>query len=99
MSAFGGKADMTLCGNPLLWSLLGVKRTWVDPLQMFALTQRDIDWAFPAAGLSRYDGLSLSLGGGNETARFHQVGCWFSGGVAARCASTAARDAGGRVPQ
>src|SRR5215467_14591214 len=28
MSAFGGKADMTLCGNPLLRSLLGVKRTW-----------------------------------------------------------------------
>jgi putative tryptophan/tyrosine transport system substrate-binding protein len=27
MSAFGGKADMTLCGNPLLRSLLGVKRT------------------------------------------------------------------------
>jgi hypothetical protein len=28
MSAFGGKADMTLCGNPLSRSLLGVKRTW-----------------------------------------------------------------------
>jgi hypothetical protein len=28
MSAFGCKADMTLCGNPLLRSLLGVKRTW-----------------------------------------------------------------------
>jgi hypothetical protein len=27
MSAFGGKADMTLCGNPLLRSLLEVKRT------------------------------------------------------------------------
>jgi hypothetical protein len=27
MSAFGGKADMTLCENSLLWSLLGVKRT------------------------------------------------------------------------
>jgi len=27
MSAFGGKADMTLCGNPLSRSLLGVKRT------------------------------------------------------------------------
>jgi hypothetical protein len=27
MSAFGGKADMTVCGNPLLRSLLGVKRT------------------------------------------------------------------------
>jgi hypothetical protein len=27
MSAFGGKADMTLCGNPLSQSLSGVKRT------------------------------------------------------------------------
>src|SRR5262249_54891438 len=27
MSAFGVKADMTLCGNPLSRSLLGVKRT------------------------------------------------------------------------
>jgi hypothetical protein len=29
MSAFGGKADMTVCGNSLSRSLLGVKRTWV----------------------------------------------------------------------
>src|SRR5262249_22071660 len=28
MSAFGGKADMTVCGCLLLRSLLGVKRTW-----------------------------------------------------------------------
>src|SRR5262245_25918572 len=27
MSAFGGKADMTVCGSPLLRSLSGVKRT------------------------------------------------------------------------
>jgi hypothetical protein len=36
MSAFGGKADMTLCGNPLLRSLLGVKRTWPFVVQMSA---------------------------------------------------------------
>ena len=28
MSAFGGKADMTVCGNSLSRSLLGAKRTW-----------------------------------------------------------------------
>ena len=28
MSALGGKADMTSCGNPLSRSLLGVERTW-----------------------------------------------------------------------
>ena len=27
MSAFGGKADMTFCENPLSRSLLGIKRT------------------------------------------------------------------------
>src|SRR5262245_34109912 len=32
MSAFGGKADMTLCGCLLSWSLLGVKRTCVAAL-------------------------------------------------------------------
>jgi hypothetical protein len=36
MSAFRGKADMTLCGNPLSRSLSGVKRTWVGALHMSA---------------------------------------------------------------
>jgi hypothetical protein len=36
MSAFGGKADTTLCGNPLSRSLLGVKRTWAVALHMSA---------------------------------------------------------------
>jgi len=36
MSAFGGKADMTLCGNPLLQSLLGVKRTSLFAAHMSA---------------------------------------------------------------
>jgi len=35
-SAFGGKADMTLCGCPLFRSLLGVKRTWVIAAHMSA---------------------------------------------------------------
>src|SRR5262249_230835 len=35
-SAFGGKADMTLCGCPLSWSLLGVKRTCSVALHMSA---------------------------------------------------------------
>jgi hypothetical protein len=29
MSAFGGKADMTVCGSPLSRSLLGVERTFL----------------------------------------------------------------------
>jgi hypothetical protein len=34
MSAFGGKADMTLCGNPLSRSPLGAKRTCLIAAQM-----------------------------------------------------------------
>src|SRR4029434_1452770 len=36
MSAFGGKADMTFCGNPLSRSLLGAKRTCRFALHMSA---------------------------------------------------------------
>src|SRR5215831_17524855 len=36
MSAFGGKADMTLCGCLLSRSLLGVKRTWLIAAHMSA---------------------------------------------------------------
>jgi len=36
MSAFGGKADMTKRGCPLLWSLLGVERTLPIAVQMSA---------------------------------------------------------------
>jgi hypothetical protein len=36
MSAFGGKADMTLCGNPLSRSLSGIKRTWLFAPHMSA---------------------------------------------------------------
>jgi len=36
MSAFGGKADMTVRGSPLSRSLLGVKRTWLFALHMSA---------------------------------------------------------------
>src|SRR5215467_6341876 len=36
MSAFGGKADMTVCGNPLSRSLFGAKRTCLLALHMSA---------------------------------------------------------------
>jgi hypothetical protein len=45
MSAFEGEADMTMCGNLLSRSLLGVKRTWACALHMSAFdpkrTSRD----------------------------------------------------------
>jgi hypothetical protein len=40
MSAFGRKADMTVCGNPLSRSLLGVKRTWLVAAHMSAFDQK-----------------------------------------------------------
>jgi hypothetical protein len=36
MSAFGGKADMTYCGNTLSRSLSDVKRTWLVAAHMSA---------------------------------------------------------------
>jgi hypothetical protein len=36
MSAIGGKADFTVCENPLSRSLSGVKRTWGFALHMSA---------------------------------------------------------------
>jgi hypothetical protein len=36
MSAFGGRADMNFFGNPLSWSLSGVKRTCLFALHMSA---------------------------------------------------------------
>jgi hypothetical protein len=71
MSAFGCKADMTLCGNPLLRSLSGVKRTCLiaaqmsafDPkrtqikflLQAYSLTGTRISSCVPPSLLSRAD--------------------------------------------
>ena len=54
MSAIGGKADMALCVNPLLRSLLGAKRTCLFALQMSAIdpkrTYRDLCFAGARSG-------------------------------------------------
>ena len=39
MSAFGVKADMAFCGNPLSRSLLVAKRTWLVAAHSLLLTQ------------------------------------------------------------
>src|SRR5262249_45846138 len=56
MSAFGGKADMALCGNSLSRSLLGVKRTWLVAAHMSAFDA--VDGASSAA--SKWDRLIAS---------------------------------------
>jgi len=64
MSAFGGKADMTLCGNPLLQSLLGVKRT-----SLFAAHMSAFD---PGHGLAG-QGDKVTANGAWESAIFLDV--------------------------
>src|SRR5262245_10269022 len=84
MSAFGGKADVTIWACPLLRSLLGVKQTWALAPHTSAFDPKRT-WD---GGLSRWRFEPLrcsvvSLGVGNETARFHHLGGRYSG-VAAR---------------
>src|SRR5262245_30730461 len=72
MSAFGSKADMTVCACLLSRSLLGVKRTWFGALHMYANDpKRTFKRPFLSSALSRYD--SVSLGGGDEATRGHQA--------------------------
>jgi hypothetical protein len=49
MSAFGGKADMDCCGNPLSRSLLEVKRTWAVALQMSAFDAKRTSFGVASA--------------------------------------------------
>jgi hypothetical protein len=62
MSAFGGKADMTLCENPLLRSLLGVKRTSLFAAQMSAFDPKRTLLTQKAELVFRRANLSRSLG-------------------------------------
>ena len=71
MSAFGGKADMAVCGSPLSRSLLGVKRTWLVAPHMSANDpKRTLASPAPLQGhrLSQYDSPFFVSEGGNETA-------------------------------
>ena len=57
MSAFGGKADMAFCGNPLSGSLLGVKRTWHIASHMSVFDPKRTETGigpFLCSGLNRY---------------------------------------------
>jgi hypothetical protein len=70
MSAFGGKADMTLCGNPLLRSLLGVKRTCLFAPYMSA---NDPKRTLDATVLSAQIGLAVFVNLLSEDIRAHQA--------------------------
>jgi GAF domain-containing protein len=64
MSAFGGKADMTIGTRPLSWSLLGVKRTWPVAAHMSAYDpKRTLVGIRPLPQLvGRYDVFSRTSG-------------------------------------
>src|SRR5262245_36420952 len=92
MSSFGGKADMTVCGCPLLRSLLGVKRTWLFAAHMSAYDpKRTSGGAFPGGGLNRYDACPEPQGANDEAARVHFIDWRGGGSMAADCARTAIR--------
>src|SRR5215475_8644526 len=88
MSAFEGKADMTVCGSPLSRSLLGVKRTCLCALHMSAYDPKQTS-AVPRSGPSRVlvriaTVACPSLGGSNEKAGVHHASRRCGGHLAAR---------------
>jgi hypothetical protein len=72
MSAFGGKADMTVCGIPLSRSLLGAKRTCLFAAHMSANDPKRTLVAIPCVSLVAMMPCPDPRGG-NETARVHQI--------------------------
>src|SRR5262249_2983861 len=93
MSAFGGIADMTVCACPLSRSLFGVKRRSHFAAHTYAYDPKRTSSHEPlrVCYFRRTQRPVLSLGGGNETARFHQGDCSVDGDVTAGCARAAAR--------
>src|SRR5262245_25647656 len=78
MSAFGWKADMTLCESPLSRSLLGVKRTWLIAPHESAFDPKRTSELLPITPFKTSELAGTMLdpdcrGGGNETARIHHV--------------------------
>jgi hypothetical protein len=71
-SPFGGKADMALCGNPLLRSLLGVKRTWPIAVQMSAHDPKRTSSTPPGHSILPLRWLVLSLAAENRLRGFRQ---------------------------
>src|SRR5215472_16943635 len=68
MSAFGGKADMTVCRSPLSRSLLGVKQTWASAVHESAFDPKRT-WALPTLLHHPIRCSGLTIGGDDETPR------------------------------
>src|SRR6185503_20501773 len=88
MSAFGGKADMTVCGCLLSRSLLGVKRTSHFAAHMSAFDPKRT-WGPHSASLKLDK--AWSLGGAHATARVRHNSRRCSGGLAVRGTGPTAR--------
>src|SRR5262249_61435170 len=87
MSVIGPKWT---CRNAQSLSLLGVKQTWPIAPQMSAFDPKRT-WPLPVRWLKPVRWLVLSLGGGNEAARFYQNCCRLSGSASDYGPRTAAR--------
>src|SRR4029450_5457965 len=89
MSAFGGKADMTLCGNPLSRSLLGVKRTSLFAAHMSAFDPKRAWRLFKCLNWRDTISSILLLGASNEATRLHRVSRWLDSHMAVCCMGAA----------
>src|SRR5262245_13036547 len=99
MSAFGGKADMSIGTCPLFRSLLGVKRTCVAALHESAFDPKRTSAPFLSTRKSCYDPVvRASRGQEHEAAGIHSLYCLQRGAdVAVLCSRTANGEAGDRV--
>src|SRR5262245_26716326 len=98
MSAFGGKADMTVCGSPLSWSLLGVKQTLrfaahmsaFDPKRTLMLQSHLSECFLSVCSFSTIRCPILTVRDDDEAARVHHASQLRGGDLAARCPRAAA---------
>jgi len=74
MSAFGGKADMTSCANPLLRSLLGEKRTSLFAAHMSAFDPKRTS-ARPCRAVTVLGGCRENFGRAICNSRRRSPGC------------------------
>src|SRR5215510_13568388 len=98
MSAFGGKADMTVCGCLLSRSLLGVKQTWRCALHMSAFDPKRT--STPSRSAARIGTMLYPKRRGvdGEAARLHQTFGRRGGNVAICGACATAGDARYWIP-
>src|SRR6476620_2626876 len=98
MSAFGGKADMTIGTCPLSWSLSGVKQTSLvaahmsafDPKRTLMLQNQLSECSLSVCSFATIQCPILTVRDDDEAARVHHASQLRGGDLAARCPRAAA---------